>query len=245
VSVRHYIRVVPDIYARKALGDCEGKHPPYPPEAVVAYLGCLCLAETQQPRGRFRNRKVLEGELEGSGAGAEYAGWVQFLIDNGDLIEQDDRTIYVEGWDEMQEGDWTVGERMRRYRSRRSPQPVRVDDGDADPANVYWNLTGRYPSDKARRWIDDLIDRFGSDRTRAAIAAAAEQGTENLLGRASDSLKAGERAAERQEREEETRKVAEQRKSGVNPSLLSARHNSGQHAGQPAQGCPYCVAVPA
>lgn len=210
--IRNYIRVIPDIYARKALGQSDGKHPAYPPEAVVAYLGCLCVAEAQHPRGRFRNRKVLEGELEGNGNGVRYAEWVQYLIDNGDLIVNDDGSVYVEGWDELQEGDWKVADRMRRFRDRRNPRPAPVDVSENDdPAAVYMQYTGSFPRGKAIEWIDDLIRQFGADATRRAICAAGDSGTENLLGRAADALRMAARQAARREKEEEQARLREKR----------------------------------
>ena len=44
-----------------------------------------------------------------------------------DVVPLPDGRYYVEGWDEWQEGDWTVAERMRRMRHRReTKRNVRV-----------------------------------------------------------------------------------------------------------------------
>lgn len=48
-----------------------------------------------------------------------------------DLVEQRDGTLYLDGWDDWQEGDLTVGERVRRLRAKRSatvtaPLPTRT-----------------------------------------------------------------------------------------------------------------------
>jgi hypothetical protein len=104
---RSYLRLDPHFYERKALR--QG----YPPGAVAALVGCLCLAETQPERGRFRDRRVLSVLLGPS------ARWIPFLVDHGDLIEQAAfPRLYVDGWDEWQEGDVTVRERMERMRNR-------------------------------------------------------------------------------------------------------------------------------
>jgi hypothetical protein len=116
---RAYVRMVPDLYERKAFGTAA--HPAYPPAAVGAFVGLLCLAEQQSPRGRFKNRRVLQVLLEGPhGEGRAYAKQIGFLIEQGDLVVGDDGSLYVEGWDELQEGrDPSVDERMRRYRDRK------------------------------------------------------------------------------------------------------------------------------
>jgi hypothetical protein len=105
---RHYIRVDPHFYERKALR--QG----YPLGAVAALVGCLCLGETQPERGRFRDRRVL-GVLLGPAA-----KWIPLLVERGDLVERDEfPRLYIDGWDDWQEGDVTVHERMARLRSRR------------------------------------------------------------------------------------------------------------------------------
>jgi hypothetical protein len=120
---RAYIRVSPDFYERKVLAQ------KYPPGAALALIGCLCLAETQPTRGHFRDRKVLAVLLDSQ------AKWIPFLVDHGDLIEQASYPrLYVDGWQEWQEGDVTVPERMARLRARKrgdTPEvtpPVTVAD---------------------------------------------------------------------------------------------------------------------
>lgn len=129
---RAYLRLDPEFYERKLLDQ------QYPPGAVAAYIGCLCLAETQPKRGRFRDRRVL-GVLLGP-----TARWIPFLIEHGDLIEQDALPrLYVDGWDEWQEGDWKVAERIARVRARTHKVtplvtlPVTVDVTVDDTAPRY------------------------------------------------------------------------------------------------------------
>jgi hypothetical protein len=83
----------------------------YPDGAYAAFVAVLCLAEKQSHRGRFRSADYLRRMLGKRGR------WVTYLIDHGDLIDQDGR-LYLDGWDEWQEGDWKVGERVTRLRSR-------------------------------------------------------------------------------------------------------------------------------
>jgi hypothetical protein len=238
--------MLPDLYARKALGlcdrdECETKHVPYPPEALGAFIGVICLAASQEPLGRFPSRKVLVALLEGdSDTGAAYARQVDFLIEQGDLIPMRGGGLYVDGWDELQGGDWDVATRMRRYRSRKNPQPI--EDSADDPAVTYERVTGRFPTDKAIKWIDDLSERYGADATHRAIAEAARDGEPNgLLGRAADALRREARHLDLAEREQEKQRIAEKR--AVNTPLIVAYHNGGRHVGAPDSRCPYCQEV--
>jgi hypothetical protein len=104
MSVRSYIRLDPLFPDHKAA---------YPDGAGFALVLTWCFAAQQHRPGHFRNRRLLAVFLE------KRAKWVPFLIDHGDIIERPDGTLYVEGWDEWQEGDWQVIERMRRVRSRK------------------------------------------------------------------------------------------------------------------------------
>jgi len=116
---RAYLRLDPEFYERKVLD----QH--YPPGAALALIGCLCLAETQPKRGRFRDRRVLSVLL-----GRPSSRWIPYLVERGDLIEQAlVPSLYVDGWDEWQEGDWKVAERIARVRARthRVTVPVTVD----------------------------------------------------------------------------------------------------------------------
>ena len=101
--MRAYLRLDPNFVDRKA---------DYPDGAHRAYIDTLCFAEQQQPRGRFRSRKLLAVLLD------KRAKWIPYLIEHGDLIEFTGGKLYLDGWDEWQEGDVTVKERMARLRSR-------------------------------------------------------------------------------------------------------------------------------
>lgn len=94
---RAYLRIDPNIYS---------SHPD-----PGAFLGLLCAAHMQPWRGRFRDLDLIRRAI-GKGATAR-------LLARGDLILVDG-VYYVDGWDEWQEGDFTVGERMRRMRDKRS-----------------------------------------------------------------------------------------------------------------------------
>jgi hypothetical protein len=71
----------------------------------------MCAAARQPDRGRFRERRVLE-RIVGRKRLAE-------MLERKDVVELGG-SYYVEGWDEWQEGDMTVSERMRRMRARKA-----------------------------------------------------------------------------------------------------------------------------
>ncbi len=86
-----------------------------------AFVGLLCAAHRQPERGRFRDRVLLERAI---GRAA-----TRRLMERGDVVTLADGRLYVDGWDEWQEGDLTVSERMRRMRARRNAK--RPDDTEA------------------------------------------------------------------------------------------------------------------
>lgn len=103
---RAYLRLDPAFYERKL-------EQGYALSQLAAYIGCLCLADSQTQRGRFRDMSVLKALL---GPGGRH---IPFLLEQGDLILKEKGRVYVDGWDEWQEGDWQVRERLARVRSKR------------------------------------------------------------------------------------------------------------------------------
>lgn len=86
------------------------------PEAE-GMLFLICAAARQARRGYF-TRAVVDRIL-----GRKRAD--RFVAPRGqgktpDLIEVEDGSLYLAGWDEWNEGDLTVGERMKRVRDRRA-----------------------------------------------------------------------------------------------------------------------------
>jgi hypothetical protein len=77
-----------------------------------AFIRLLCAAARQPDRGRFRDLGLLQRAV-GKARTSVFLG-------RSDVVKLDDGRYYVEGWDEWQEGDWTVSERMRRMRHRRA-----------------------------------------------------------------------------------------------------------------------------
>ena len=99
---RAYLRMSPDL----------DQHPD-----PLAMVKAMCAAARQPTRGRFREPKVLERSV----GRRQYREMVQ----RGDVIPADPGPgVYLDGWDEWQEGDWTVAERMRRMRDRRKARRV-------------------------------------------------------------------------------------------------------------------------
>ena len=193
---RAYIRVDPGFYENKVIEDG------YPLAAIGALVGCLCLAEMQPTRGRFRDTVVLRALL------GPAAKWVPYLIDHGDLILMDSGSIYVDGWDEWQEGDVTVKERMQRIRNRKADrnidrnslvstgrggaesasgagQPVRF----ADAYKAFEQLTGKKPSAKEKDWMDDLSKDFSCAMVAKALYADSDPTAPGFLSRASKNLR--------------------------------------------------------
>lgn len=95
---RAYLRMLPNI----------DQHPD-----PLAMVRAMCAAARQPQRGRFREPIVLRRAI-GTKA-------YKLMEGRGDIVPAPDgQGVYLEGWDELQEGDMTVAERMRRYRKRKS-----------------------------------------------------------------------------------------------------------------------------
>lgn len=124
---RAYLRLDPMFDERKSA---------YPDGAYRALIATFCLSEHQPVRGRFRSQAFLAALLEGRGK------WVKYLLDKHDIRLEPDGRIYVVGWDEWQEGDHTVGDRVARIRSRRNTAPVTGDVTVSVTAPVSAGVTG-------------------------------------------------------------------------------------------------------
>lgn len=186
---RAYIRTDPDMFLRKAIE--QG----YPPPAFGAFQAVICLAESQRPRGRFLSIAHLRALLSGPGGStSSYAKWIPFLIEHGDIVELESGQVYPPGWDEWQEGDWQVAERMNRVRVRRSSEPK------ATPRTV----TKRTPRTVANR----------TNGTVSKVTAATVTATVTPPSRG------GERRAESNERRESPSSESSQRSPNPNPRAL-------------------------
>lgn len=80
------------------------------PELRGTFVGLLCAAARQPKRGFFKSEDQARAIL-GTTAYRRF-------VSRGDL-HTNGSGVYVDGWEEWQEGDHTVGERMRRVRSRK------------------------------------------------------------------------------------------------------------------------------
>lgn len=101
---RSYLRLDPDFAERKRA---------YPDGPYRALVDVLCAAEYEPKRGQFRNMAILRAVIGRS------ARHLPYLFAKGDISLSPDDRIDVVGWDEWQEGNWQVAERMRRVRARR------------------------------------------------------------------------------------------------------------------------------
>lgn len=120
---RAYLRLDPGFFERKRIQ--QG----YSAGQFSALTGALCQAETQPERGRFRDERVLRALLGADGRE------VPFLLSQGDLVRAPDGRIYIEGWDEWQEGDVTVRDRVRKIRTRRGGTELGRSPGAVRTAN--------------------------------------------------------------------------------------------------------------
>jgi hypothetical protein len=123
--MRSYFRLDPQMVEKKLAAG-------YTPAQVGAFVMLLSQAEQQPQRGRFRSlvelRAAMDCMVEEAGPGAAMSKYVPFLLKQGDVVKlPDGGPYYVDGWDEWQEGNWQVAERMRRVRERKggdgSPRP--------------------------------------------------------------------------------------------------------------------------
>ena len=74
-----------------------------------------------------------------------------------------------------------------------------------DPADIYWQLTGKYPGDKTLPWIDQLTTQYGAETVIRHLVGAhvADSAPSTLLGRAQDLLRAEARQLDKRERDAE------------------------------------------
>jgi hypothetical protein len=139
MPLRAYLRLDPEYSKRKA---------GYPVGAALALIDVLCEAEAQPHRGRFRSEKLLRLLVGRS------ARWVGYLLEHGDLVKQRDGSLYVDGWDEWQEGDWKVAERVKRIRSRRENEQLELLPGgvtdDSSPTVTRRTVAVDAPTRAAR-----------------------------------------------------------------------------------------------
>jgi len=150
VGVRAYHRVDPLMDERKG-------H--YTPAQLGAFLKVQLLAGRQTARGRFRSVAALRAILP-----AAYVRHVDFLLSEGDLDVLTDGTVYVDGWDQWQEGDLTVKDRMAALRNRQrnatvtptvtrpSPTAIRSSVG------IGAGVSGDYESPATRERYDGRAD---------------------------------------------------------------------------------------
>jgi hypothetical protein len=142
---RAYLRLDPGFFDRKVIDQ------KYPPGAAIALVGALCHAEHQPKRGRFRDERVLRSLL------GPLSKWVPFLIAKRDLVKVRGE-LYVDGWDEWQEGDWKVGERVKRIRNRIKAEQAEADVTPTVTPDVTPDVTVPTDSDESVETVYNLSD---------------------------------------------------------------------------------------
>lgn len=94
----------------------------------LAMVQAMCAASRQPERGRFREAVVLERTV---GRKA-----YRLMVERGDVVPADPGPgVYLDGWDEWQEGDLTVGERMRRHRAKKADKKQQRNAKVTPPAS--------------------------------------------------------------------------------------------------------------
>lgn len=156
----------------------------YTPAQLGAFMKVQLVAGRQSRRGWFRSADALRAILP-----TAYVRHVDFLVTEGDLVPLDGG-IYIDGWNEWQEGDLTVSDRMTRLRNRKrngavtstvtptvtepSPTAIRSSVGvsvsgaiapstrEPDRADVeaFLAVRMRLPSSAQQRLMDDYVRTF-------------------------------------------------------------------------------------
>lgn len=99
---------------------------------LADYVRLMCAANRQPRRGRFKSLAVVAAVV-GRAKAKRY-------LEQGDLVQVEGGALYLDGWDHWQEGDVTVGDRVRRLRAKRSqtvtqplqpPLPDRISPSEA------------------------------------------------------------------------------------------------------------------
>jgi hypothetical protein len=82
-----------------------------------------------------------------------------------------------------------------------------------DPADIYWQLTGKYPADKSLTWIDELTSQYGAETVIRHLVGSqmADRSVQTLLGRTQDRLRAEARKLDKAERADEEARLREKR----------------------------------
>lgn len=125
----------------------------------------ICAANRQPQRGRFKSSAVVERII----------GRKRFAkcVARGDLVHEG-TAWYLDGWDEWQEGDLTVGERMRRLREKRgvaSNRNLTVSQGVSQP------YPERIPPSEASRRLGVKASRRRSSNEEQVPVAPNHIGT--------------------------------------------------------------------
>jgi hypothetical protein len=97
------------------------------------------------------------------------------------------------------------GDAARAVDARRAAGPTAAEiaaGGAADPVVRYHELTGRFPSERVREWVNDVAGTWGDERTADALTEAyrRDQTHRGLIGRAVDVMNEQEHEAERANR---------------------------------------------
>lgn len=212
---RAYLRVDPAMFERKVIQQR------YPPLTFAAFTAVLCLADQQPVRGRFRDERMMRALL------GPLSRQAPALLERGDVVPAASHRecgncpvghgvpgqLYVDGWDEWQEGDWQVKERMARVRDKKrdarhrnnghAPDSIptvlagrsEAVSGTGQPGRysdaykAFAQLQGHKPAEAEQKWLDELSRDFSREAVAAALYDDATPSKSGLLGRVSRKLR--------------------------------------------------------
>lgn len=134
----------------------------------------------------------------------------------------------------------------RRAEQSKDEQSTAEQSGASDPADVYWTLTGRYPTKAALGWIDRITDEHGGDAVSRALATAHREDPDksSLLGRASNLLAASAHRQSQAAAEAERARLRERRAAQPEPTHLSDDDAKARWAAVQAQMAAIGIARP-
>lgn len=214
-------------YIRVYYTDLEGDYPDvwFDPTCLSSWLRLLTLCDAAWPSPGKLPRSVRRADLSKLVAAGlvtlldhdrfTMKGWEKERTERAEKARASVRTRY----DRTTPVDISVNELSTAHApyspsaSASTSDTKGVQGETADPADAYWSLTGRYPTDKVRDWLDDLGARYGAEPVIRHLAQRfMEDGkTLTLIGRVQDHLKSEARALDRKEQEDERERLREKR----------------------------------
>lgn len=179
------------------------------PELRNTFVGLLCSGHRQPDRGRYRDRRLVEG--------LHSKPFVRRCYERRDLVDLPDGRVYIDGWDEWQEGDLTVADRMRRMRERR-----RLKRNGVTPT----------PSPERNGVTTDAVAKGNTSSGVGDSDSDSPPNPPQSGGRNSRANGTNRRAREKAEREAELVRERRKRDERIASEMWSRRVEAWRHTGQ-------------